>query len=78
MDFTFSFGWMFGGLAIALAGGLIVFFYRPIAENLANGVSSYEKVKLFGVITVVVGLLVTMNLHIFILTFITNLLFGRD
>ncbi|MBR2543306.1 hypothetical protein IKF03_01770 [Candidatus Saccharibacteria bacterium] len=78
MDFTFSFGWMFGGLAIALAGGLIVFFYRPIAENLANGVSSYEKVKLFGVITVVVGLLVTMNLHIFILTLITNLLFGRD
>ena len=78
MDFTFSFGWMFGGLAIALAGGLIVFFYRPIAENLANGVSSNEKVKLVGVITVVVGLLVTMNLHIFILTLITNLLFGRD
>lgn len=77
MDFAFSFGWMFGGLAIAAAGGAIVFFYRPIAENMANGVSSYEKVKLFGVITIVVGLLVTMNLHIFVLTLLTNLLFGK-
>ena len=77
MDFEFSFGWMFGGLAIALAGGLIVVFYRQIAENLANGVSSYEKVKLFGVITVVVGLLVTANLHIFLLNLIVKLMFGK-
>ena len=77
MDFTFSFGWMFGGIAIALAGGLIVVFYRQISESLANGVSSYEKVKLFGIITVIVGLLVTANLHIFVLTLITNILFKR-
>lgn len=77
MDFTFSFGWMAGGLAIALAGGLIVIFYRQIADNLANGVSSYERVKLFGVITVIIGLLITANLHILVLTLITNLLFGK-
>ena len=77
MDFEFSFGWMAAGLAIALAGGLIVVFYRPIAENMANGVSSYEKVKLFGIITLIIGFLVTANLHIFILTLITNLIFGR-
>ncbi len=77
MDFTFDFGWMAGGLAITLAGGLVVIFYRQIAENLANGVSSYEKVKLFGVITIIVGLLVTANLHILVLTLITNLLFKR-
>ena len=77
MDFTFSFGWMFGGIAIALAGGLVVIFYRQISEGLANGVSSYEKVKLFGIITVIVGLLVTANLHIFVLTLITNILFKR-
>ena len=77
MDFEFSLGWMFGGLAIAIAGGLIVFFYRPIAENLANGVSSYEHVKLFGVITVIVGLLVTANLHIFFLELIVQVLFNR-
>ena len=77
MDFTFSFGWMFGGLAIAAAGGAIVFFYRPIAENIANGVSSYEHVKLFGVVTIIVGLLVASNLMPLILGLIVNLLFGK-
>jgi hypothetical protein len=77
MDFTFDFGWMVGGLFIALAGGLIVIFYRQIADNLASGVSSYERVKLFGIITIIVGLLITANLHILVLTLITNLLFNR-
>lgn len=77
MDFEFSLGWLFGGLAIAAAGGLIVIFYRQIAENLVNGVSSYEKVKLFGVITIIVGLICTANLHVFVLTFLVNLLFGK-
>ena len=78
MDFTFDFGWMAGGLAIAAAGAAIVFFHRQIAENLANGVSSYDHVKLFGVITIVVGLLVTMNLHTFILTLIVNMIRGGN
>lgn len=77
MDFTFSFGWLFGGLAIALAGGLIVIFYRQIADNLANGVSSYDKIKLFGVIAIAIGFLIAANLHILVLTFITNILFSR-
>ena len=77
MDFTFDFGWMIGGLVIAAAGGAIVFFHRQIAENLANGVSSYDKVKLFGVITIVVGLLVTMNLHTWILTLIDHWIRGN-
>ena len=77
MDFTFSIGWMFGGLGIALAGGLVVIFYRAIADNLAGGVSSYEKVKLFGVVTIIVGLLIASNLMSFILTWLTKLLFGK-
>lgn len=77
IDFTFNFGWMVGGIAIAVVGGLIVVFYRQIAENLANGVSSYDHVKLFGVVTIIVGLIVTMNLHIFLLTLFTELLFNR-
>lgn len=72
MDYQFSFGWMVAGLAITLAGALVVIFYRPIAENMANGVSSYEKVKLFGIIAVIIGLLTTSNL----LLFVFNLLFG--
>ncbi|MBR3253125.1 hypothetical protein IKF85_00145 [Candidatus Saccharibacteria bacterium] len=77
MEYTFSLGWMFGGLAIAIVGGLVVIFYRQIAENLANGVSSYDKVKLFGVITIIVGLLITANLHTFFLGLLVNLIFNR-
>jgi len=77
MEFEFSIGWMFIGIIITIAGGAIVFFYRQIAENLANGVSSYDHVKLFGVITVIVGLLVTSNLHIIVLTLLVKLLFGK-
>ena len=77
LDFTFSFGWMIAGIVIVAAGGAIVFFYRPISENLANGVSSYEHVKLFGIITTVVGLLVTANLHTFVLALIVHLMFGK-
>ena len=77
MDFTFSFGWMAGGIAITIAGALIVVFYRQIADTLAHGVSSYDHVKLFGVIAIIVGLLVTANLHLLILTLIFNLLFGQ-
>ncbi len=77
MNYTFSLGWMFGGIAIIVAGGLIIIFYRQIAENLANGVSSYEKVKIVGVITVIVGLLVTANLHTFLLGLIVKLLLNR-
>lgn len=77
MEYTFSLGWMFGGLAIAFIGGMIVVFYKQIADNLVNGVSSYDKVKLFGVIMIVVGLICTANLHIFLLTLLVNLLFGR-
>ena len=64
------------GLAIAAAGGAVVFFYRQIAENLANGVSSYEHVKLFGVVTIVIGLLVTANLHTFVLTLLVHMITG--
>ena len=77
MDFTFSFGWMIGGVVIAIVGGLIVLFYRQIADNVASGVSSYDRVKLFGIITIIIGLLITANLHILVLTLISNLLFNK-
>lgn len=77
MNFEFSVGWLIGGLVIALAGGLIVIFYKQIADNLVSGVSSYDKVKLFGVITIIVGLICTANLHTFLLQLIVNLFFQR-
>ena len=76
MDFTFSIGWVFGGLLIAAVGGAIVYFHQKIADNLAGGVRSYDKVKLFGLITVIVGLLIAANLHTLILTLLVNFIRG--
>ena len=75
MDYTFSIGWLLGGLAIVAAGGAIVVFYKQISDNLVNGVSSYEKVKLFGVVTAIVGLLMASNLLPVVLNWIVRLLF---
>lgn len=76
MNYSFSLGWMFGGLAIALVGGLIVIFYKQIADNMASGVSSYEKVKLFGVVAIIIGLICAANLHAFILGGLISLIFN--
>ena len=77
MDFEFSIGWMLAGIAIIIAGGLIVIFYRQISDHLVNKVSSYERVKLIGVITIIVGLAITANLHTLILTFLVNLIIKK-
>ena len=77
MEYEFSLGWLFGGIAIVIAGALIVIFYKQIADNLANGVSSYDRVKLFGIIAIIVGLIITANLHTFLLGLLVNLLFHR-
>ena len=77
MDFEFSIEWMLIGLLITLAGGLIVVFYRQIAHGMANGVASYGRIKLFGIITVVIGLIITANLHTLVLSFLVNIIFGK-
>lgn len=77
MEYEFSLGWFFGGIAITIAGTLIVVFYKQIADNMVNGVSSYEKVKLFGVIAAIVGLIITANLHTFLIGAIIKLMFGK-
>ena len=77
IDWSFSVTWLIVGLVIVIGGGLTVFFYRQIADNLANGVSSYEKVKKYGVIAIIVGVIVTANLHTFVLELLFSLLFKR-
>lgn len=77
MDYEFSVGWLIGGLVIAFAGVMIVIFYRQIANALVNGVSSYDKVKLVGIITIIVGFLLASNLFFFILSLIVGWMFGK-
>ena len=77
MDWNFSIGWFFVGVLILAAGTAITVFYQKIADNIANGVSSYEKVKLVGIIVAIVGFLVMANLHTLILSLFVNLVFNR-
>ena len=74
MGWSFSLGWAFVGLLVMAAGALIVVYYQKFAENFLDGVKDYEKTKLIGIITVVVGLILLTNLHTVLLTAFVNLL----
>jgi hypothetical protein len=63
MYWTFDWGWFLGGFVILAIGVLIIRFHQQIANNLASGLASYDKVKLFGIITCAVGFLFITNLH---------------
>ena len=78
IDWSFNFGWVIFGLMIAGAGTAVVVYYRQIADNMASGINSYDKVKLFGIIAIVVGLLVMANLHTLILTLLVQIIFKRN
>ena len=77
MQCNFSFGWMIIGLIITTLSGLIVAKYQVISDNMLSGVSSYDRVKFWGLIGVGLGLAVTANLHTFFLTILVSLLFKR-
>ena len=72
---SFSIGAFIIGFLILAAGGACVLFYQKIADNIAHGVSSYDRVKLFGIIAIVLGLLIMTNLHTVILKAIFGLVF---
>jgi hypothetical protein len=74
MQWTFSWGWFFGGIAIAIAGLIMVKFHRQIADNLAGGIQSYDKIKLWGVVAVIGGFVIMANLHSLLLYFIFHLI----
>jgi len=75
MQYEFDFGTFFIGLVILIAGILFLKWHQKIADNLGSGVSSYDHFKLFALITCGVGILVTFNLHWFILGNILLLIF---
>ena len=70
MDWNFSFSWVFIGLIIVIVGGIMVAKYQEISTNFLSGVSSYERVKFW-------GLIVMSNLHIFLLTLLVQAIFKR-
>jgi hypothetical protein cdiviTM7_02192 len=75
MDWNFNIGWMVLGLAILIASGAVVANYQKISDHMLSGVSSYDRVKFWGLIGVVVGLIVMANLHTLLLTALVKVLF---
>lgn len=78
MEWNFSFSAFFIGLAILVFGTLLVIFHQKLADNLASGVTSYDKFKLAGIIFIAVGLFVMVNLHTLLLTWLVDLIFRRN
>ena len=67
MEYVFSWGAFGIGILILLAGAALTIWYRPIADNFGSGVVSYERYRMWGLITVVVGFLVMLNVHTLLL-----------
>ena len=77
MDWNFSIGWLILGLLIAGVGTVIIVKYQWIADNLSSGVVVYQKTKLIGLITILIGFIVMTNLHTFLLTALVKIIFKR-
>lgn len=75
MDWNFNIGWMFVGLVILIASGAVVANYQKISDYMLSGVSSYDRVKFWGLIGVGIGLVVMANLHTLILTTLVKAIF---
>ena len=73
--YEFSWGWFFIGFLIVVGGVVFVRFHQWAADNFGGGVSSYDRFKLWAVITCIVGVLVMLNLHTFILKSLLSNLF---
>ena len=67
MAYEFSLSSFFIGFIIVAIGTAFMLWHRVIADNLGSGVSSYDRFKLWALITCVVGFVVMLNLHVFIL-----------
>lgn len=76
MLYEFSFGAFFLGLIILAGGGITVAYHQKIADNLASGVSSYERTKFWGLVACVVGCVVMLGLHSIPLNWLARSLFG--
>ncbi|MBB1532316.1 hypothetical protein HG461_002720 [Candidatus Saccharibacteria bacterium] len=77
MQWNFSFGWMIIGLLITAISGLVISKYQIISDNMLSGVSSYDRVKFWGLIGVGLGLAVTANLHTLFLSLLVSIVFKR-
>ena len=77
MEYTYSWGWFFIGLLVLAASVCLTVWYRPIADTMGSGVSSYERFRLWGLIGIGIGLLTMLNLHTLFFVWVFSQFFGN-
>ena len=75
MEYEFSTGAFFTGLLILAVGVAFTRWYQPIADNMGSGVASYDRFRLWALITCIVGFIVMVNLHTMLFQWFFGLLF---
>ncbi len=77
MDYELSSGALFLGLLIIAVGVVFVRFYQWVADNFGSGVSSYERYKLYAILTCVFGLLMMINVPGYLLGLVAQAIFPQ-
>ena len=77
MTYEFSIPSFFIGLIILIIGILFVRYHQWVADNFGSGVASYDRYKLYALITCGLGLVVAINLHAVILGWVFTSIFNR-
>ncbi len=77
MEYELSLGSFFVGCIILGIGVLFVRFYQWVANNFGAGVGSYERYRLYALLTCVLGFVVMINLHAVLLGWFFGMIFNR-
>ena len=77
MGYEFSTGALFLGIIIVIVGAVFVRYYQWIADNFGSGVASYDRYKLYAILTCVFGILMMANLPGYILGMIVSSIFPQ-
>ena len=77
MGYELSAGSFFIGLVILLVGVAFVRWHQRVADSFGSGMGSYERYKMYAIVTCVVGFLVMINLHAVILGALVDAVFNR-
>jgi len=71
----FDWMWFFIGLGVVAIGVIVLRFYHQIAD--ATRTMNYSKWQFSGVVIIIVGFFVALNLHTMIINAIVNLILSR-
>ena len=78
MLYEFSVQSFFVGVLIIIAGALGVVYHQKLADNLADGLNSYDKFKFWSLIVCGIGFAVMLSLHTIPLNWIVQSVFSND